>query len=134
MYEKKINAFNNTDRQLLKDTFKYNITFAILLLIIIFMLLFIKKKYYYQNIITFKDNKNAILYVLKDNINNIKNHNELIFNNLNMKYYIDNIEETNESYLVSIHFDIEINIKTNIYKIYLYDESLIKYLIRIIGG
>lgn len=134
MYEKKINIFNDFDRVIMKDTFKYNVVFAIILLIIVFSLLFIKKKYYYQNIINFKDNKNAILMVNNENIEIVKKHNELIFNNLSMKYYIDNIEENDNNYLVSVHFDIGINIQDNVYKILLYDETLIKYIIRVIGG
>lgn len=134
MYEKKINIFNDFDRVIMKDTFKYNVVFAIILLIIVFSLLFIKKKYYYQNIINFKDNKNAILIVNNENIEIVKKHNELIFNNLSMKYYIDNIEENDNNYLVSVHFDIGINIQDNVYKILLYDETLIKYIIRVIGG
>lgn len=134
MYEKKINIFNDFDREIMKDTFKYNVVFAIILLIIVFSLLFIKKKYYYQNIINFKDNKNAILIVNNENIEIVKKHNELIFNNLSMKYYIDNIEENDNNYLVSVHFDIGINIQDNVYKILLYDETLIKYIIRVIGG
>ena len=43
-------------------------------------------------------------------------------------------KENDQNYLVNIHFDTGINIKSDIYKIYLYDESLIKYLARIIGG
>ena len=118
MYEKKINIFNDFDRVIMKDTFKYNVVFAIILLIIVFSLLFIKKKYYYQNIINFKDNKNAILIVNNENIEIVKKHNELIFNNLSMKYYIDNIEENDNNYLVSVHFDIGINIQDNVYKIF----------------
>ena len=47
---------------------------------------------------------------------------------------IDKIEERDDVYLFSIHFDIGVSIKSNIYKILLYEESLFKYVTRIIGG
>ena len=134
MYEKKINISNDIDRELSIESFRYNIVFAILICLVIFMLLFVKKKYYYQNIINFKDNKSASIVVSKNDVNNIKNHNEIIFNNLSMRYYIDNIEEKEDYYLFNIHFDIEVNVNSNIYKILLCDESLFKYVARIIGG
>ena len=134
MYEKKINILNQFDRELSHESFKYNVLFASLIIVIIFMLLFIKKTYYYQNIIQFKDNKNATIMVSKSDADIIKNHNTLIFNNLSMKYNIDKIEERDDVYLFSIHFDIGVSIKSNIYKILLYEESLFKYVTRIIGG
>ena len=134
MYEKKINILNQFDRELSHDSFKYNVIFASLIIVIIFMLLFIKKTYYYQNIIEFKDNKTATIMVRKNDADIIKNHNTLIFNNLSMKYNIDKIEEMDDIYLFSIHFDIGVSIKSNIYKILLYEESLFKYVTRIIGG
>ena len=134
MYEKKINILNQFDRELSHESFKYNVLFASLIIVIIFMLLFIKKTYYYQNIIQFKDNKNATIMVSKSDADIIKNHNTLIFNNLSMKYNIDKIEEMDDVYLFSIHFDMGVSIKSNIYTILLYEESLFKYVIRIIGG
>ena len=134
MYEKKINILNQFDRELSHDSFKYNIVFASLVIVIIFTLLFIKKTYYYQNIIQFKDNQNATITVIKSDADIIKNHNILIFNNLSMKYNIDKIEEMDDVYLFSIHFDMGVSIKSNVYKILLYEESLFKYVIRIIGG
>ena len=134
MYEKKINILNQFDRELSHESFKYNVLFASLTIVIIFMLLFIKKTYYYQNIIQFKDNKNATIMVSMSDVDIIKNHNTLIFNNLSMKYNIDKIEEMEDVYLFSIHFDIEVSIKSNVYKILLYEESLFKYVTRIIGG
>ena len=134
MYEKKINILNQFDRELSHDSFKYNIVFASLTIVIIFTLLFIKKTYYYQNIIQFKDNQNATITVIKSDADIIKNHNILIFNNLSMKYNIDKIEEMDDVYLFSIHFDMGVSIKSNIYTILLYEESLFKYVIRIIGG
>lgn len=134
MYEKKINILNQFDRELSHESFKYNVLFASLTIVIIFMLLFIKKPYYYQNIIDFKDNQNATIMVNKSDADIIKNHNTLIFNNLSMKYNIEKIEEMDDAYLFSIHFDIGVSIKSNIYKILLYEESLFKYVTRIIGG
>lgn len=134
MYEKKINILNQFDRELSHESFKYNVLFASLTIVIIFMLLFIKKTCYYQNIIQFKDNKNATIMVSMSDVDIIKNHNTLIFNNLSMKYNIDKIEEMEDVYLFSIHFDIEVSIKSNVYKILLYEESLFKYVTRIIGG
>lgn len=134
MYEKKINILNQFDRELSNESFRYNVIFASLTIVIIFMLLFIKKSYYYQNIIDFKDNQNATIVVNKSDADIIKNYNILIYNNLSMKYNIEKIEEMDDAYLFSIHFDIGVSIKSNIYKILLYEESLFKYVTRIIGG
>lgn len=134
MYEKKINIFNKIDRELMVDSFKYNVTIFTILLIIISLSFFIKKKFFYQNTINYVDNKNAILLVDKQNINIVKEYQELIINNLSMNYNIDTIEENDNYYLVKIHFDIEINSKALLYKIMLQDETLIKYIIRIIKG
>ena len=134
MYEKKINIFNDSDRELVSNAFKYNICFFTIMIIIIMMLVFIKKECYYQNIISFIDENNANIIVNKENIDIIKNHNELLLNDLSIKYNIDNIKENDDYYLLKIHFDIGINSSQNIYKIYLNNEPLIKYIIRVIGG
>ncbi len=133
MYEKKINIFNDIDRKIFNITFKYNIVFLITLLIFTFTLILWKKDYYYENIISFVDNKNALIIVDKKNINMINNK-VLWLNNMEIKYYIDKTEERENDYILSIHFDNEILTKTPVYKILLKKESLLEYVIRIIKG
>ena len=134
MYEKKINIFNDIDRKIFNIAFKYNIIFLIVLLIVVFTLVLWKKDYYYENIINFIDNKSALIVVNKKNINMVNNNKTLLLNNMEIKYYIDKIEERENDYILTIHFDNDIVTKTPIYKILLKKESLLEYVIRIIIG
>ena len=134
MYEKKINIFNDIDRHISNVSFKYNVIFLLILLILVFTLILWKKDYYYQNSITFKDNKNAMIVVDKDKYNNVSKNSILMLDTGEFKYNIDKIDEKDYGYILYIHFDKELNIKTSIYKILLKKESLFEYIIRIIGG
>lgn len=134
MYEKKINVFNDVDREIYNSTFKYNCVFFIILLIIIFTLILWKKDHYYENSISFTTSKNALIIVDKDYLNIINNKSKILLNNIEIKYNIDKIEEKEKYCILNIHFDNEINIKTPVYKILLEKESLLKYIIRVIKG
>ena len=131
MYVKSIKLSNNSDRYLFSLAFKYNLIFIFGLLVILAMIFFIKKEEYYQNIITFINNKEAIIMVEKDYLNIVKEKNKLIMNKISYEYNIDKIEEGENIYFVYIHFDIELNINSEYYKIYLKKERLIEYFIRI---
>ena len=134
MYEKKINIFNDEDRKIYNIAFKYNFMFFVILLMIVFSLILWKKDYYYQNIINFLDNKKALIFVNKDYIKDVTSKNSLLINNIDFKYNINKIEEKEDGYILSIDFNKEINIKTNLYKILLRKESLLEYIVRIMKG
>ena len=134
MYEKKINIFNDEDRKIYNIAFKYNFMFFVILLMIVFSLILWKKDYYYQNIINFLDNKKALIFVNKDYIKEVTSKNSLLINNIDFKYNINKIEEKEDGYILSIDFNKEINIKTNLYKILLRKESLLEYIVRIMKG
>ena len=134
MYEKKISVFNNIDRKVFNITFKYNVIFLSILLIVIFTLILWKKDYYIKNIINFIDSKSALIIVDKDNFNIVNKSNKLWLNNGEFTYYIDKVDEKENDYILNIHFDNEIVVRTPIYKILLKKESLLEYIIRIIKG
>ena len=134
MYEKKISIFNNIDRRIYNVAFKYNVIFLGILLLIIFSIVLLKKNYYYQNTIIFKDGNQADLVVDRNYLNNINNNDILILNNVDFKYNIDRVEEIETNYIVSIHFNNEIKINTNTYKVLLGEESLLKYIVRMMRG
>jgi hypothetical protein len=129
-----MNIFDNIDRELMNKIFKYNVCFFILLLVIFFGLLFIKVNYYYHNSISFIDSRNALIIVDKDNINSIKNINEIILDNLEIHFNIGKIEEIESTYVLNIVFDSDLNLKIDKYRINLGKKSLLEYFIYTMKG
>lgn len=134
MYEKRINIFNDMDRKIYGVTCKYTVIFLVILLINIFTLVLWKKDYYCENIINYIDNTNAVIVVAKNHFNYVNNSNKLWLNDGEFIYHIDKIEERDDNYILNIHFDNEIIIKTPVYKVLLKKESLLEYIVRIIKG
>ena len=122
------------DYLLYEKIIKCNGIFCILI-IILMGLLFIKKDYYYQNVITFVDKENAIIVVDKKMINKIKESKELIIHVMILKYNVNKIEEKEDLYLVSIHFNVELDIPNAMtYHVFLDKECIIRYILRIMKG
>ena len=134
MYEKKINLFNSVDREIMNNTFKYNVCFFIILLLIFFSLFFIKINNYYENNISFINDKNAVIIIDKNYLERIKNNNKILLNDVCFDFNIDKIEEIEKGYLININFESELNLNTSMYKIYLDSESLFKFIVETIKG
>lgn len=112
---------------------RYLFFFFLCLLIIILMLTLIKKKLVYQNMIDIDANK-GVLLVEKHYLEKVKNKNKILLNDISYDYNIEKIEEKDNVYLITISFPYEINLNVNYYQILLEEESIIKYIIRIIKG
>lgn len=129
---------NIFDREYMKVndlTFRYCVISLLLIIALISSLLIVKKDRIYQNKISFIDGKNALVLVDKNILSNIKDNKKIIINDISYEYSIEKIEENEEVYLVSIKFIVELqNIKANVYEINLGNESLLKYIIRIMKG
>ncbi len=134
MYEKKISIFNDIDRKIFGVTYKYTVIFLVMLLIIIFTLILWKKDYYCENVISYVDNKNAIIIVSREHFNYVNKANKLWLNDGEFTYHIDKVEEREDNYILNVHFDNEIITKTPVYKVLLKKETFLEYIIRIVKG
>lgn len=115
--------------------FKYGITSIIILIFFIISIVYLQKSHFYQNAIKFIEKNRGVLLVEKQYINDVKEKNELLLNDISMKYDIEKIEKQDNMYYVYIKFAFEIErIDVNTYKILLDRESVIKYIVRIIKG
>ena len=101
--------------------------------VIVITLLIIKKDYYYANSISINCNMGTIV-VEKNRINDIKEINRMNLGNMIVNYNIEKIQEIEDIYLVDVSFNEEIEINTNIYKIVLFKENILEYIIRIMKG
>ena len=134
MYEKKINLFDSIDREILNQTFVYNVIFFIILLTLFFIILFLKINDSYQNSISFINGKEALIFVDSNYLDVVNNSQKISLNNVEYDYNIEKIEEVEKGYLVSISFNNELNLKTENYQLVLKEKSLLEYFIKVIKG
>ncbi len=124
-------VFNIDDLEIKKTNKKYLIIFVFLMIVLI-MFLLIKKNKYYVNSFTIIDKKIALL-VENDRIDDVKENNKIIINNIMCNYSIKKIESVDNSFIVYIKIDVIIdNLSSGKYMINLGKERLFEYVIRII--
>lgn len=119
--------------------FWYSIIISVLLILVILFSSCKKKNLYYENIL-FVENNAVFLTVNYNDFELINNNHKLIINNELYNYSIKNTSVINNGNLY-YQFEISINeqffdIDNGIfkYKILLQEESILKYLVRIVKG
>lgn len=127
-------VFDNNYLELSYFSFKYGIISIILAFLIIISLLVIKKNYFYINSIAFTSSNTGMIVVDNSRINDLKKINQIIVGDMVVNYNIEKIEETDDVYLVDIKFNEELKINENIYKVFLFKESILEYIIRVMKG
>ena len=133
---KKWNNLFDDDYIKIHDCILKYIFICILFFIIISFLLFVlKKECQYQNIIDFINPNEAYLVVDSYIVEKIIDNNKIELDNVMYDYSVLKVTKEEMMYLVYIKFEIdELIVNTNKYSIKLDDESLYKYIIRIMKG
>ena len=123
--------YNASDAEIFRFNKKYLIIIVILLAIIAFFVT-MKKKLYYENTFSVSENS-LVLLVENDFVNQIKEVNKIIIDDEEYEYSVNNIEQVDNIFFISIELNTEIkNIGQNNYKIYIGKERLFDFIIRII--
>lgn len=124
-------AFNSDDRDIVRVNKKY-LFILVFMLLIISSLLLVKKNNYYINTYSASDGT-IVLLVEKEYVNEVKDNNEIIINEIKCDYSIKEIIPVDDSFFINIDLNIKIkNIVSGIYKVNLGKERLFDYIIRII--
>jgi len=127
-----LNSIFNIDDLEIKKTNKKHFIIFVFLMIVLIMLLLVEKNKYYVNSFTIIDKKIALL-VENDRIDDVKENNKIIINNIMCNYSIKKIESVDNSFIVYIKIDVIIdNLSSGKYMINLGKERLFEYVIRII--
>lgn len=113
---------------------KYGIITLIMVIVILFVLLIIRKNYYYINSISFTGENTGVIIVDKSRINDIKEINKMILGDMVISYNVEKILEKDDVYLLDVKFEEELEVNTNIYKVVLFKENILEYIIRIMKG
>ena len=113
-------------------TKKYLKIFIIIIILLITFLFYIEKNNYYANSLIIGEDS-ILLVVDKKMVNEVKNENSLIVNNISSNYSINRIIPDGDICYIDINLETNIlNGQEKEYKIFLGKEKMIEYLIRII--
>ena len=116
-------------------TLKYGLICIISSCLLLIIFLLIQKDYTYSNTISFLDEKKAYLVVDQKHVNDITSNHIVMIDNINCEYEVVKIEEKEGFYLVEIQFKKESKfLNTDKYSIKLKNESMIRYILRIMKG
>ena len=119
------------DRIRIMEVNKKEMIALLVVFIIILFLFIIKKNYYYTNIVT-NVGESVVLVVDKEMVNQVKNNNEIIINDVDYIYSVNRIEVLEDICFIYTNLDIKINVLNNTYKIYLGKERVLEYIFRIL--
>lgn len=134
--ENKIKNLFDNDYTIMHDiTLKYGLTCIIISSLLFVIFLLIQKNYMYSNTISFLDQNKAYLVVNPKHVNDIISNHIVIINNINCEYEVIKTEEKEGFYLVEIQLKKETKfLEANKYSIKLQNESMIRYILRIMKG
>ena len=133
MSKKFSNLFDNDYIRIHNSILKYGLICIFLGSILFVLLFFYKKEYRYENVINFISEKEACLIVDSYIKDKIINGNKIELNAVWYDYEVLKVEEST-MYLVYIQFKMDVVVNTNKYSVKLGDESLYKYIVRIMKG
>lgn len=133
MSKKFSNLFDNDYIRIHNSILKYGLICIFLGSILFVSLFFYKKEYRYENAINFISEKEACLIVDSYIKDKIINGNKIELNAVWYDYEVLKVEEST-MYLVYIQFKMDVVVNTNKYSVKLGDESLYKYIVRIMKG
>ena len=127
------------EKNIFIKSFWYSITIGVLLILVVLFISYEKKDLYYENILIIENNA-VFLNVNYNDWELIKNNKEIIIGDKRYNYHIKNINFVNNG---NLYYQIEIlindrfvNIEQGLleYKIFLREESILKYLVRVVKG
>jgi len=127
-------VYDNNYLEISYYNLKYGIITLIMVIVILFVLLIIRKNYYYINSISFTGENTGVIIVDKSRINDIKEINKMILGDMVISYNVEKILEKDDVYLLDVKFEEELEVNTNIYKVVLFKENILEYIIRIMKG
>ena len=118
--------------------FLYSLVVGSLLVCLIVLMSFLNKDLYYQNTLIINSNQTAMINVLINDLNIIKNNNYLIIDNKKYYYNILDIELVND---INLYYQVNIKLNSDLLvnsinscKILVNKESIFNYIVRIIKG
>lgn len=133
-----IKLFNKNIKSIENKLFVYCSVVGFLLVLLIVIMCLLEKDLYYQNEIYIVNQKEAILYILPNDLEIIKDNKFLIVNNKKYYYNIGDIKLISDKalyYQISLYIDNDLLVDSfNSCKILLRNESLFRYIVRIIKG
>lgn len=130
---------DNKEENIFIKSFYYSIIIGVLLILVVVFSSYKKKDLYYENILYVKDN-NIILTIPIEELELIVNNNKMIIYDKTYLYKIEDIDTVNNDnlcYQVRIKFNYNDFNYSNVffeYKILLKEESILRYIVRIIKG
>lgn len=118
--------------------FLYSLVVGSLLVCLIVLMSFLNKDLYYQNTLIINSHQTAMINVLINDLNIIKNNNYLIIDNKKYYYNILDIELVND---INLYYQVNIKLNSDLLvnsinscKILVNKESIFNYIVRIIKG
>lgn len=133
-----INLMKKNNKSIENKLFIYCSVVGFLLIFLAVIMCLSNKDLYYQNNVFIVNQKQAILYVMPNDLNIIKDNKFLVINNNKYYYEINKIDLISDK---SLYYQINLYMKNDLlinsfssYKILLRKESLLSYMLRIIKG
>lgn len=133
-----INLMKKNNKSIENKLFIYCSVVGFLLIFLAVIMCLSNKDLYYQNNVFIVNQKQAILYVMPNDLNIIKDNKFLVIDNNKYYYEINKIDLISDK---SLYYQINLYMKNDLlinsfssYKILLRKESLLSYMLRIIKG
>lgn len=129
----------NKDEKIYIKVFLYSVIISVLLILVIVYSSCKKKDLFYENVLYVK-NDEIILMINYEELEHITKNNQIIINDIKYNYLIKEIELSNSN---NLYYEIKIFLNgsdfryNNIYlkyKILLKEESILKYIVRVLKG
>ena len=118
--------------------FLYSLVVGFFIVCLLVLMIILKKDLYYQNDLIITSNHSAVINVLKDDLNIIKNNKYLRIDNKNYYYEISSLELVNDIivyYRVNLELESDLLVNSiNRCLLLIRKESVFNYFIRIIKG
>lgn len=133
-----IKLFNKNNKNIENKLFIYCSVVGFLLVLLIVIMCLLEKDLYYRNELYVINQKEAILYILPNDLEIIKDNKFLIVNDKKYYYNINNIKSISDTalyYQINLYIDNDLLVDSfNSCKILLRKESIFSYIVRIVKG
>ena len=133
-----IKLFNKNNKYIENKLFIYCSVVGFLLVLLVVIMCLLEKDLYYQNEIYIINKNEAILYILPNDLEIIKDNKFLIVNSKKYYYNISDIKLISDKalyYQIDLYMDNDLLVDSfNSCKILLRKESLFSYIVRIVKG
>lgn len=129
----------NKEENIYLRTFVYSVIISVLLILVIVFSSYKKKDLYYEDVLYLKDGM-IVLMINYENLEYITSNKQLIINNKKYNYLIKEIDISESN---NLYYEVKMVINMNDfkyqnvyyqYKILLKEESILKYIVRVLKG